>query len=287
MASFKILPLAADSLGVRSLATYVETDVKILIDPGAALGPVRYGLPPSEAEVKRLSESMKKIFSYARKSGILTISHYHYDHYVPDKDIYSGKTLLIKDPKNKINLSQKKRAADFLKFLGGRADVNIADGKTFKFGRTILKFSPPVFHGGSPKLGYVLMVCVSYDGYKFVHASDVQGPQTDEATNWIVKENPNVLMLSGFPTLFLGWRFPKSGLLKSNENLIKIMKKTRVETIILDHHIVRDLHYKNKILPVLAAAEKLGKNIVTAAEFLGKKNEFLEARRKELFAKQK
>ena len=45
----KIIPLAADSLGVRSMATYVEAgSTGLLLDPGATLAPARYGLPPSE-----------------------------------------------------------------------------------------------------------------------------------------------------------------------------------------------------------------------------------------------
>ena len=43
----RIVPLAFDSFGVRSMATFVETDdLKVLIDPGVALAPVRYGLEP-------------------------------------------------------------------------------------------------------------------------------------------------------------------------------------------------------------------------------------------------
>jgi predicted metallo-beta-lactamase superfamily hydrolase len=39
----KISPLAADSLGARSMATLVETrDVTVLIDPSVRLGPYRY-----------------------------------------------------------------------------------------------------------------------------------------------------------------------------------------------------------------------------------------------------
>ena len=48
----KIVPLAADSLGVRSMATYVEAGrTGLLIDPGATLAPSRYGLPPAEMRV--------------------------------------------------------------------------------------------------------------------------------------------------------------------------------------------------------------------------------------------
>ena len=44
-----VVPLAADSLGVRSMATYVECGAtRILIDPGATLAPNRYGLPPAD-----------------------------------------------------------------------------------------------------------------------------------------------------------------------------------------------------------------------------------------------
>ena len=51
----KIIPLAADSLGVRSMATYVEAgSTGLLLDPGATLAPARYGLPPSEEEWEAL-----------------------------------------------------------------------------------------------------------------------------------------------------------------------------------------------------------------------------------------
>src|SRR2546426_3631894 len=47
----RVIPLAAESLGVRSMATYVEAgDLGILIDPGATLAPARWGVPPADAE---------------------------------------------------------------------------------------------------------------------------------------------------------------------------------------------------------------------------------------------
>ncbi|MDP3024789.1 MAG: hypothetical protein Q8O10_04575 [candidate division Zixibacteria bacterium] len=283
----KIIPLAFDSLGVRSTATWVETDRKILIDPGAALGPLRYSLPPSKIEYRRLEELARVIISYAEKSDILIVSHYHYDHHFPEQAFYEGKILLIKDPKNKINYSQKQRGKEFLGLLGNKPQrIEFADGKEFEFGKTRLKFSPPFFHGKEySKLGYVLITSVSYQGEKLLHASDIQGPQTKTTTDWIISENPDILILSGYPTLLMGWRFSKFGLLESNQNLIKILSQTKVNTIILDHHLVRDLHYLNKIEEVLKTAEKLKKKVITAAEFLGKKPDFLEARRKELYEK--
>jgi len=53
----RIVPLSFDSLGARSMATYVETrDVKIFIDPGVSLAPSRYGLPPHEVEINVMAE---------------------------------------------------------------------------------------------------------------------------------------------------------------------------------------------------------------------------------------
>src|SRR3989441_8318170 len=47
----RVIPLAAESLGVRSMATYVEAgDLGILIDPRATLAPARRGVPPADAE---------------------------------------------------------------------------------------------------------------------------------------------------------------------------------------------------------------------------------------------
>lgn len=283
----KIVPLAFDSLGVRSTATYVETDIKILIDPGVSLGPLRYGLPPSVKEIERLEELSEIVGEYAEKAFMLTISHYHYDHYFPQANFYKDKFLLLKNPKENINLSQKRRASEFFDWIKDSPErKEFADGRNFKFKKTKINFSPPVFHGEDrSKLGYVVMCSVSFQRKKVIHASDVQGPQLDFTTNWIIDENPNVLILSGFPTLFLGYRASKMGMEQSNKNLLKILTQTKVNTIILDHHLVRDKNYKDKIKPVFKEAEKLSKKVLTAAEFLGKEPDFLEAKRKELYGK--
>ncbi len=106
----KVVPMASDSLGVRSMATYVETkDCKILIDPSAALGPKRYGLPPAEQEIAALEKIKNEIAKTAKQCDILTISHYHYDHYDPSADFYKGKKVFAKDINKNINKFQQKR----------------------------------------------------------------------------------------------------------------------------------------------------------------------------------
>src|SRR5438477_376617 len=67
----KVLPLAAESLGVRSMATYVEVaDLGILIDPGATLAPTRWGLPPAEPEWEALRRANDRISAYAARAAL-------------------------------------------------------------------------------------------------------------------------------------------------------------------------------------------------------------------------
>ncbi|MEM3402028.1 MAG: hypothetical protein QXH08_02230, partial [Candidatus Hadarchaeales archaeon] len=198
----RIFPLAAESLGVRSLAVAVETDdVKIVVDPGSALGP-RFNLPPHEREYFALASSRKRIFAAARQADVLTISHYHFDHYLPGFEdwtwilsspelaeaLYREKMILAKDPGEKINVSQRRRGYMFWKMCSEIAELKVADGRSFEFGKTEVEFSPPVFHGGSDALGYVLMLTVKAPGCIFVHASDVQGPVDDGALKRILSE---------------------------------------------------------------------------------------------------
>ena len=101
----RIVPLAADSLGARSMATLVETpDVTILIDPSVRLAPYRYDLPPHETEEERQRTLWRTIKEAAKRADVLTVSHYHYDHHNPDApSIFRGKTAFLKDGKVRIN----------------------------------------------------------------------------------------------------------------------------------------------------------------------------------------
>ena len=80
----KVIPLAEESFGVRSMCTYMETsDTKILLDAGASLAPKRLGYPPHPKEYQALAECRQKINKTAEKADVITISHYHFDHHTP------------------------------------------------------------------------------------------------------------------------------------------------------------------------------------------------------------
>jgi len=278
-----IKPIASDSLGVRSMATYVETkDGKILIDPSAALGPNRYGLPPHQKELEALYTIKNKISETAEKCNILTISHYHYDHYDPNEVFYKGKKIFAKDISKNINKSQKQRGTEFKENIENMCELIYSDDTQHTFGDTTITFSPPFFHGPeNVRLGYVIMTLIDDKKQKILHASDVQGPVTKNATDYIIKQNPDVLIMDGPATIFLGWKFSLQNLQDASDNLVKILNETKSE-IMLDHHLLRDLKYKE----IYPEPYKIGKNRVkTFAGYLGKENNTLEAHRKELWGK--
>jgi len=284
----RIVPLAFDSFGARSMATFVETDdLKILIDPGVSLAPLRYGLEPHPLEWQRLDEKWETVRQYAENSDVLIVTHYHYDHHDPDyPELYRGKTVFIKNPTENINRSQKERAAFFLEAIKGLPKkLEVCDGKNFQLGKTLINFSKAVCHGTNPRLGYVTEVSIKSNNEKFLHTSDVEGPSLEDQIDFVLKEKPNVLFVDGPMTYMLGYRYSYKSLEISNSNLVKAIKVTNLHTLVLDHHFLRDLNYKARIKPVYEAAEKREVKVVTAAEFCGRKIEMLEALRRELYAK--
>jgi hypothetical protein len=279
----KIIPIASDSLGVRSMATYVETkDCKILIDPSAALGPKRYGLPPHNKELEALYKTKEKIAEIAEKCDILTISHYHYDHYDPDEVFYKEKKVFAKDISSNINKSQTQRGTDFKKIVENFCDLIYCDDSSHKIGDTEIVFSPPFFHGPeNVRLGYVIMTTIDDSKKRILHASDVQGPVTKNATQYIIDQKPDLLIMDGPPSIFIGWKFSLQNLQDASNNLVKIMKTLDCD-VILDHHLLRDLKYR-EVFP--APYQKGGSKLKTFAEYLGKENNTLEAHRKKLWGK--
>jgi len=284
-----IKPLAFDSFSVRSMATSVVAGKhKVVIDPGIALGPQRFGLEPSDLEYKALEDGERIIKSELRDADIVTISHYHFDHhpFYDDESFnriaYKDKTLIVKDSKTKINLSQKKRAFVFEKIASKLASKILkGDSKEFNFDSLNIKCSKPVFHGSTSRLGYVIMVKLSYKNDSLMHCSDIQGPIVEETARVIIKENPRTLIIGGPPTYLLGFRMSYKDLERAKNNVLRIITKTNVKDVIIDHHLLRDLKFRERF-NIYEKAKQLGCELKTAAEFLGIENKQLEARRREL-----
>jgi len=285
----RVTPVAADSLGVRSIATFIETDsARLLIDPSAALAPSRYGLRPHPIEWQRLDESWSHIREFAASAEIVILTHYHYDHHsIRHLDIFKGKRLFIKDPTANINRSQIWRSAYFLQSIQGLPkEVKRADNRSFQIGQTTIDFSPAVSHGVDTKLGYVVEVSVRSGGEGVLYTSDVQGPVTEEQVKFILNKTPQTLIIDGPPTYLLGSSFKEEDLERANQLLIKAITSlvnNGLDTVILDHHLLRDFNFRERVKPVYDIAEKLGIRLTTAAEYNGREVDMLEARRKDLY----
>ncbi len=287
----KIKLIAFDSMGVRSMATVVETsDVKIFIDPGASLAPRRYGLPPHPLELEELSYRLDLIRRELEDSDIVVISHYHYDHYLyhsEDTDYYRGKILLVKNPERNINRSQRIRAYVFFKknnVVEKARQIEYADGRTFKYGDTVITFSEPVPHGddGTP-LGYVLMTLIVGDGERFVHTSDVQGPISNRALEILLQWKPSEIVLCGPPTYFAGYKVPVEVVEKGLENMKKLVQEVKMRRLVVDHHFLRDIDYRSKMKDLLEIATAQSTIVETAAEYMGFNVRQLEAYRRDLW----
>ncbi len=282
----EIIPVAFDSMGVRSMATLVKSKISIFIDPGVALGPKRYGLPPHPIEIKEKEKYWNKVKKSVKDCDIVVITHYHYDHHNPkDVDRLTNKLLLVKHPSNKINLSQKKRAAFFLNQVKDICRVEFADSKSFEFDNVLIKFSKPVFHGTNSKLGYVLEILIEYKNKSFLYSSDVEGPSLEEQLGFMLESNAKTVFVDGPMTYMLGYRYSTSALESSIKNLIRLIENTDVKNLILDHHLARDLRWREHLSKVFSAGKDAGVNVCSAAEFAGKEERLLEAMRKELYAK--
>jgi hypothetical protein len=269
--------IAFDSFGVKSSCIFVKTsDCKICVDPGIAVETSSF--PLSFAERIALDGKYRGAIKDAcDKSDVVVITHYHYDHHIPDANLYKGKHLLIKDPVKNINRSQAGRAEYFLGVTKKKVKkIEIADGRRYDFGSTRITFSKPLWHGvRGTNLGYVVMVKIQDDEKTLLHTSDVDGPILRNTTELIIKQKPDILILDGPPTYLLGYLHAYYNLARSIINTCWIMSKTNTELILIDHHLVRDYRYPDLYCEVYARAKKLGKSVCTAAEFLGKRPEVL------------
>jgi predicted metallo-beta-lactamase superfamily hydrolase len=296
----KVTPLASESFGVRSMCTLVETpDVVLLLDAGISLCPYRFRLPPHPTEFKTIDGLRKRIAEAADKAEAVTISHYHFDHHTPSyedwlvnwtekretaRQIYEGKTVLMKNPREKINASQRKRAWVFQKTGGKHAKtLESADGKTFRFGKeTVVRFSEAVPHGSDDSmLGWVVMALVEYAGERFMFAPDVQGPMSAHTVELIRNAKPQVLMIGGPPFYLGGFKVSEAQLQLGLRNLVALVEA--VPLIVLEHHALRDEAWRQWTKQVYVKAGEVGHKVVTAAEFAGCENNFLESKRKALY----
>jgi predicted metallo-beta-lactamase superfamily hydrolase len=277
----KVLPLAAESLGVRSMATYVEAaDLGILIDPGATLAATRWGLPPADAEWQALRRANDRISAYATRARLIFISHYHDDHFRSDPVSYVGRTVLAKDPRRMVAGAQARRGLALWKALEGHATVECADGWRRQDSAVQLSVSPPLPHGvDGTALGSVVGLVISdvAQRERFVFASDVQGPLSSVAAAWLIQQRPTLLYLSGPPS-YVERDLPTGAVARGVDNLRRVLDATGCR-VIMDHHALRDPSFAARFESLWSTGR-----VVTAAGHLGIDATPLEAQRRALWS---
>ncbi|AKB47356.1 hypothetical protein MSKOL_1579 [Methanosarcina sp. Kolksee] len=275
--------LGCESFGARSLACVVKTeDRKILIDPGVALARLRSGLLPHPIEVAAAFRIREKVLSAFGQATDVVISHFHGDHMpMRAEDPYQlpmealpsldGITFWCKGPEKISGLSSKRRRelSDFLGF-----PLPASEG--VKSGN--MEFSSPVPHGAREKgFGTVMMTRICEGDDVFVHSSDIQLLDRETVLKVLAWE-PTIVFASG-PPLYLSHRVPEAGK-QALENALLLAR--RVDTLILDHHLLRSFEGYNWLKELDGMVET---RVLCAAEFMGKTPNLLEAQRKNLYEK--
>jgi hypothetical protein len=295
----KVEPIASESLGVRSMCVFVEaSNFKILLDAGATLGP-RFGLLPHPKEYEELKKVKSRIRRKAKEANLITVSHYHYDHYTPcfkqietryswnsyeeSKRVYEGKVIYAKDYRSKINPSQRRRGYLFAKIAKGFAsEIKYVDGKAFRFKDVIVSFTKPKPHGEDDSfLGYVLLTQIRYKDEKLLFAPDIQGSISVNTLRQISRMNPKMLIVGGPPTYLADSRVERGILNQAIRNMKLLVAK--ISLTIIDHHLLRDKGSLKIVDELRDEARKYGNRVETYASYLGKKERLLEANRKELY----
>ena len=276
----KVLPLAADSLGVRSMATYVEVgDTGILIDPGATLAPSRFNLDPAAEEWEALRRANDRISAYATRASLVFVSHYHEDHFRTEPTTYAGRAVLAKDPMRMVGGQQSRRGNELWTMLKAHARPTVADGYERREHALELRVSPPLPHGvEGTTLGYVVALTIAdrTERERFVFASDVQGPLSAVAAGWLMQQRPTLLYLAG-PPAYIEREVGTPTIERGIDNLLRVMDATGCR-VIMDHHAVRDAAFEARFERLWSTGR-----VVTAAAFLGQPVAALESRRRQLW----
>jgi len=157
-------------------------------------------------------------------------------------------------------------------------EVKFADGKRFRHGKTTVEFTKPLFHGIEyARVGWVISTVITYEDEKFIHTSDLEGPVIEDQAEWIISEDPNVLILDGPSTYLIPFMLNLINLGRAVENTCRIIEETeRLKLIIYDHHLPRDRKFKERVKQVYEKAKEKDKTVLTAAEYMGKTPVVLE-----------
>jgi len=265
---------------VRGLCCFVKTEnYRILIDPGIALGYIRYGLLPHPFQIAIDKKIQRKIIKRWSEATDIVISHFHGDHTPlanPNPYQLDVKKLLDLNEKVRIwtkRLSdlpsiEKERAKSLSKALN--KDLISAEGES----EGPITFSKQVSHGEFNDQT-VIMTKIEERNNVFVHGSDIQ-LLSEKAISKILSWKPNLVLVGG-PPLYLH-KLSKKQLDTARNNAKELARE--VDTLIIDHHLMRSIE---GMAWLDRLSSKTGKKVICAADFMKRPRMLLEALRKKLY----
>ncbi|MHA1213915.1 MAG: hypothetical protein ACTSR2_08605 [Candidatus Hodarchaeales archaeon] len=285
-----IIPLAGESLGNRGMCVFIETeDQNIIIDPSVSLAPSRSSLKPHLLEIASSFLSRAFILKFLGKANIIIQTHYHADHYSLKierpyeftnsevfRQIYfnSKATILGKDPSSNINYTQSQRAKWLWK--SNNSNLHSADGNEFVCGRTRILFSKAIPHGEVNSLqGWVISVYIEDSFENVLFTSDVVGPSSDQALEFILN-NPADLVIVDGPASY----HPKQSPSTIKEAFSRLKTLDERFNVVVDHHLLRDSQWEHRL-----KSNGITSNTKTLAHLLDQKPFCLENQRKILYKK--
>src|SRR5437899_10654294 len=116
---------------------------------------------------------------------------------------------------------------------------------------------------------------------KIVFAPDVQGPVSKETVKLTLDEKPRLVILGEPPTYLQGFRIGEEFFRTALVHMEMIAKEA--ETLVIDHHLLRDEGWYKFLEPERKSAEKIGHRVITAAVLALKEPNPLECRRTDLY----
>ena len=294
MGDMEIKLIAFESMGIRSMCTFVRTpDLAILIDPSAACH-TRSGLKPHPIEYEAMIRKRAEMLDLSREADAIVTSHYHLDHLSPSETdllttfstrkfadlAYTDKILFCKDYTRNVIRRQGERGRRFWRQYSRKARrYEIAEGNSFTFGETVISFSPALWHGKSSTVqGHVVGTCISDGNQRVVHSSDVQLLNSG-CVNWMLGQNPDLAIVAG-PPIFDKERVKDDDRKLSLDLLVRLVQG--VPEVVVDHHLLRAADWRDFVEEVGG----LRARVKCAADREGKAIQTYESARRSLYEKE-
>jgi predicted metallo-beta-lactamase superfamily hydrolase len=282
----QVIPLCADSMGVRSMATYVEAgSVRLLIDPGAVLADHRYGLGPHPLERWTFDKMKERILLFAKASNAIAVTRWDPEHCFQDQmELFRGKRLMLKNPNLHMPMGPRKAAFDFIKTVRRTAaDISYADGRTFTFGPTRLAFCDSVAPRPDMGAGGSLALAVLEEEDRFGFSSSTRGAVSESAAEFFCLHRPGLLYLDGPLTHAADPTRRAPPLPQLWKRIRKLIADAGTPHVVMDHHLLRDANWRIRMEPLAHFCRENGVHLETAAEYRGEEVLALEAGRRRLY----